>query len=98
VKQGKDDKPASKRTQHSRHGCLALTGKLLIAEGGTRTRTASRPTDFKSVASAIPPPRLLHLEDNMHGRSFQTSSHDRRGVLEWFCHNIMLRRQVEMYE
>src|SRR3954453_6320160 len=27
------------------------------AEGGSRTRTPLRTTDFKSVASAIPPPR-----------------------------------------
>ena len=27
------------------------------AEGGSRTRTSLRTTDFKSVASAIPPPR-----------------------------------------
>ena len=27
------------------------------AEGGSRTRTTLRSTDFKSVASAIPPPR-----------------------------------------
>lgn len=27
------------------------------AEGGTRTHTSLRRTDFKSVASAIPPPR-----------------------------------------
>ena len=27
------------------------------AEGGSRTRTSFRTTDFKSAASAIPPPR-----------------------------------------
>ena len=29
------------------------------AEGGTRTRTPFRMEDFKSSASAIPPPRLI---------------------------------------
>src|SRR5678815_3436067 len=32
------------------------------AEGGSRTRTPLRTTDFKSVASAIPPPR--HVSKN----------------------------------
>ena len=32
--------------------------KIIVgAEGGSRTRTTLRSTDFKSVASAIPPPR-----------------------------------------
>ncbi len=30
---------------------------VIGAEGGSRTRTTFRSTDFKSVASAIPPPR-----------------------------------------
>ena len=34
------------------------------AEGGSRTRTSLRTTDFKSVASAIPPPR--HLSTKSH--------------------------------
>ena len=32
------------------------------AEGGSRTRTSLRTTDFKSAASAIPPPR--HVRKN----------------------------------
>lgn len=31
--------------------------EMIGAEGGSRTRTTLRSTDFKSVASAIPPPR-----------------------------------------
>jgi hypothetical protein len=38
--------------------------EMIGAEGGSRTRTPSRTTDFKSVASAIPPPRHGG-EDNM---------------------------------
>jgi hypothetical protein len=30
---------------------------MIGAEGGSRTHTTLRSTDFKSVASAIPPPR-----------------------------------------
>src|SRR6266850_3447533 len=35
---------------------------MIGAEGGSRTRTTLRSTDFKSVASAIPPPR--HINQN----------------------------------
>ena len=34
------------------------------AEGGSRTRTSFRTTDFKSAASAIPPPRHLIRNSN----------------------------------
>ena len=35
--------------------------KIVGAEGGTRTHTPLLVTDFKSVASTIPPPRLWDL-------------------------------------
>ena len=35
------------------------------AEGGSRTRTSFRTTDFKSAASAIPPPRHLSTESEL---------------------------------
>ena len=38
------------------------------AEGGSRTRTSFRTTDFKSAASAIPPPR--HVVRNFSLPSF----------------------------
>ena len=34
------------------------------AEGGSRTRTSFRTTDFKSAASAIPPPRHVVRNPN----------------------------------
>src|SRR5690242_19139450 len=34
------------------------------AEGGSRTRTSLRTTDFKSAASAIPPPRHVVRNSN----------------------------------
>jgi hypothetical protein len=36
--------------------------EMVGAEGGSRTRTSLRTTDFKSAASAIPPPR--HARQN----------------------------------
>src|SRR6266404_1928868 len=44
---------------------------MIGAEGGSRTRTPSRTTDFKSVASAIPPPRHGG-EDNMPMMTIQS--------------------------
>src|SRR5215212_3509123 len=35
------------------------------AEGGSRTRTSLRTTDFKSAASAIPPPRQVVRNSNI---------------------------------
>ena len=39
--------------------CVCKLLKRNGAEGGSRTRTSLRTTDFKSVASAIPPPRHI---------------------------------------
>src|ERR1043166_4406367 len=43
------------------HGLLR---KVAGAEGGSRTRTSFRTTDFKSAASAIPPPRHVVRNSN----------------------------------
>src|SRR6185503_15398208 len=42
------------------------------AEGGSRTRTTLRSTDFKSVASAIPPPRHRARKNSTPPNSRQT--------------------------
>jgi hypothetical protein len=47
--------------QRQTMSCCKLL-KMIGAEGGSRTRTTLRSTDFKSVASAIPPPR--HVRQN----------------------------------
>src|SRR6266850_6209592 len=53
-------------TQYTEHGVKmkmhVILRKTTGAEGGSRTRTTLRSTDFKSVASAIPPPR--HINQN----------------------------------
>lgn len=51
--------PQNKGSHHCTHD---LSG----AENRTRTGTGLRPADFKSAASAIPPPRQLHVEFSMH--------------------------------
>ena len=44
---------------------VVLVVKVQIgAEGGSRTRTSFRTTDFKSAASAIPPPRHVVRKPN----------------------------------
>src|SRR6185436_18750528 len=43
------------------------------AEGGSRTRTTLRSTDFKSVASAIPPPRHRARKNSTAPNSRQTN-------------------------
>jgi hypothetical protein len=45
---------------------LVAKGIEVGAEGGSRTRTTLRSTDFKSVASAIPPPRLVSKNITVH--------------------------------
>src|SRR6266550_1419323 len=42
--------------------------EFIGAEGGSRTHTTLRSTDFKSVASAIPPPRRW-VKDNIMRKS-----------------------------
>jgi hypothetical protein len=44
------------------------------AEGGSRTHTTLRSTDFKSVASAIPPPRHRGVKSHVikHFQAFLT--------------------------
>src|ERR1043165_6537620 len=45
--------------------------EIFGAEGGIRTLTGLLPTDFKSVASAIPPPRRVWSEDSIPRHSCQ---------------------------
>ena len=44
------------------HVAVADAKKKDGADGGTRTRTPLRTTDFKSVASTIPPHPLSHAQ------------------------------------
>ena len=48
------------------------------AEGGSRTRTSFRTTDFKSVASAIPPPRHIVRKPNSIKPFLFSLSHQNR--------------------
>src|SRR6266850_3673882 len=63
-------------TQYTEHGVKmkmhVILRKTTGAEGGSRTRTTLRSTDFKSVASAIPPPRHVPAKIARHQNSRQT--------------------------
>ena len=63
----------SERNDHESDSFDALTKRVEVgAEGGSRTRTTLRSTDFKSVASAIPPPR--HVRKNSMAYERQQTS------------------------
>ena len=62
------------------------------AEGGSRTRTSLRTTDFKSAASAIPPPRhAVKIACALRSNKLLIVHIGRDGVLPSHCSDFALR-------
>ena len=63
--------------------------EMIGAEGGSRTRTTLRSTDFKSVASAIPPPR--HVRQKYHASLRANNPHLRTVLISSYQYNLLQR-------